>query len=147
MRDLIPYSSLPPLNAILNLIATALLIAGFVFIKRKNVRAHHACMLSAFGVSILFLASYLTFHAHAGEVRFSGHGWVRPLYFTILIPHIILATAIGPLALITLVYALRGRFASHRKIARWTWPIWMYVSVTGVVIFWMLYVVYTPIMP
>lgn len=144
---MIPYSLLPQLNAILNSIAAVLLAAGFVFIKRKNVRAHRACMLSALAVSAVFLVSYLTFHAHAGEIRFSGVGWIRPVYFTILIPHVILATTIVPLALITAFYALRGRFVSHKKIARWTWPLWMYVSVTGVVIYLMLYVLYTPIMP
>ncbi|HVA76659.1 MAG TPA: DUF420 domain-containing protein [Candidatus Binataceae bacterium] len=144
---MIPYSLLPRLNAILNSTAAVLLAAGFVFIKRKNVPAHRLCMLGALAVSVLFLASYLTFHAHAGEVRFGGSGWIRPVYFTILVPHVILAITIVPLALITASYALRGRFASHRRIARWTWPLWMYVSVTGVVIYFLLYVIYTPIMP
>ncbi|MGC1679075.1 MAG: DUF420 domain-containing protein [Candidatus Binataceae bacterium] len=144
---MIPYSVLPQVNAILNSIAAVLLAAGFIFIKHKNVRAHRACMLSALAVSALFLVSYLTFHAHAGEIRFSGIGWIRPVYFTILIPHVILATVIVPLALFTVSYALRGRFASHRRIARWTWPLWMYVSVTGVIVYFMLYILYPPIMP
>ena len=144
---MIPYSFLPRLDAILNSIAAVLLAAGFVFIKRKNVPAHRACMLSALVVSVLFLTSYLTYHAHAGEVRFGGSGWIRPVYFAILIPHVILAIMIVPLALFTASYALRERFASHRRIARWTWPLWMYVSVTGVAIYLMLYVLYTPIMP
>ncbi len=144
---MIAYSFLPRLDAILNSIAAVLLAAGFVFIKRKNVPAHRACMLSALAVSVLFLTSYLTYHAHAGEVRFGGSGLIRLVYFAILIPHVILAVTIVPLALFTASYALRARFASHRRIARWTWPLWMYVSVTGVVIYVMLYVLYTPIMP
>jgi putative membrane protein len=144
---LLSYSSLAPLNAILNSAAFALLMAGFVFIKRKNVAAHRACMISALVVSAAFLTSYLTYHWHVGDVRFSGTGWIRPVYFAILIPHIILAGTIVPLALVTLYYALRGRFPSHRRIARWTWPLWIYVSVTGVVIYVMLYRLYTPIMP
>jgi putative membrane protein len=144
---LLSYSSLAPLNAILNSAAFALLMAGFVFIKRKNVAAHRACMISALVVSAAFLTSYLTYHWHVGDVRFSGTGWIRPVYFAILIPHIILAGTIVPLALVTLYYALRGRFRSHRRIARWTWPLWIYVSVTGVVIYVMLYRLYTPIMP
>jgi putative membrane protein len=144
---LLSYSSLAPLNAILNSTAFLLLVAGFVFIKRKNVAAHRACMLSALAVSVAFLISYLIFHWHFGDVRFSGTGWIRPVYFTILIPHIILAGTIVPLALVTLYYALRGRFRSHRRVARWTLPLWIYVSVTGVVIYVMLYLLYTPIMP
>ncbi|MHB8382278.1 MAG: DUF420 domain-containing protein [Candidatus Binataceae bacterium] len=144
---MIPYLVLPRVNAILNSIAAVLLAAGFVFIKRKNVPAHRACMLSALAVSVVFLISYVTFHAHAGEIRFGGTGWIRPVYFVILIPHVILAITIVPLALVTVSYALRGRFASHRRIARWTWPLWMYVSVTGVIVYFMLYVLYTPIMP
>jgi putative membrane protein len=144
---LLSYSSLAPLNAILNSVAFALLMAGFVFIKRKNVAAHRACMISALVVSAAFLTSYLTYHWHVGDVRFSGTGWIRPVYFAILIPHIILAGTIVPLALVTLYFALRRRFPSHRRIARWTWPLWIYVSVTGVVIYVMLYRLYTPIMP
>jgi putative membrane protein len=141
------YTSLAPLNAILNATATVLLLAGFVFIRRKQVAAHRACMLSALAVSAVFLISYLTYHYHVGEVRFSGTGWVRPLYFMILIPHVMLAGLIVPLALATAYFALQTRFTTHRKIARWTWPLWMYVSITGVVIYFMLYRLYTPIMP
>jgi putative membrane protein len=141
------YSSLAPLNALLNAAATVLLLAGFVFIRRKQVAAHRACMLSALAVSAVFLISYLTYHYHVGEVRFSGTGWVRPLYFLILIPHVMLAGLIVPLALTTAYFALRTRFSTHRKLARWTWPLWIYVSVTGVVIYFMLYRLYTPIMP
>ncbi len=142
-----PYHSLAPLNAALNATATILLLAGFVFIRRKNVRAHRACMLSALVVSAAFLTSYVIYHLHVGNVRFSGQGWVRPVYFAILVPHVILAGAIVPLVAITVTFALRRRFPSHRRIARWTWPLWMYVSVTGVVIYVMLYLMYTPIYP
>ena len=102
-------------------------------------------MISAMIVSTAFLASYLTYHYEVGNVRFSGEGWVRLMYFAILIPHVILAGVIGPLAIITVTFALRERFQSHRRIARWTWPLWMYVSVTGVIIYLMLYQFYTPI--
>ena len=139
------YHWLAPLNAVLNGCATLLLAAGFMFIKRRNVRAHRACMLSAMGVSAVFLTSYLTYHYQVGNVRFGGQGWIRPVYFAILIPHVILAGLIVPLALVTIYFALRGNFTRHRKIARWTWPLWMYVSVTGVVIYFMLYRIYTPI--
>jgi putative membrane protein len=141
------YYSLAPLNAILNGTATVLLVAGYIFIKRKQVATHRACMLSALVVSAIFLTSYLTYHYHVGEVRFSGTGWVRPLYFLILIPHIALAGLIVPLALATAYFALKARFPTHKKIARWTWPLWIYVSVTGVIIYFMLYQLYAPIMP
>jgi len=141
------YESLAPLNAILNGCAAILLAAGFYFIKHKQVKAHRACMLGALGFSAVFLTSYLTYHYHVGNVRFGGEGWIRPVYFAILIPHVILAGVIVPLALTTIWFALRGRFPSHRRIARWTWPLWMYVSVTGVVIYFMLYRIYPPIYP
>ena len=129
----------------LNGCATLLLLAGFVFIKQKRVHAHRACMISAMVFSTVFLASYLLYHYEVGNVRFSGEGWIRPVYFAILIPHVILAGAIVPLALTTIWFALGNQFARHRRIARWTWPLWMYVSVTGVVIYFMLYKIYTPI--
>jgi putative membrane protein len=141
------YHSLAPLNAILNGCATALLLTGYVFIKLKWVRAHRACMISTFVVSTIFLCSYLLYHYEVGNVRFSGHGWVRALYFAVLIPHVILAGVIVPLALVTMWFALRGNFHRHRRIARWTWPLWMYVSVTGVIVYLMLYKIYTPIYP
>ena len=141
---MIDYYSLAPLNAILNSIAAALLTAGFIFIRRRRVRAHRACMLSAFAVSTAFFVSYLTYHYHVGDVRFQGHGIVRPIYFTILVTHIILAAAIVPLVLITLRRALSGNFDRHRRVARWTWPIWMYVSITGVVVYLMCYRMYPP---
>ena len=104
-------------------------------------------MISAFTVSVAFFISYCVYHYHVGDVRFGGHGWIRPVYFSILVSHIMLAVAIVPLALITLGRALRGRFARHRRIARWTWPIWMYVSVTGVVVYLMVYRLYPHLPP
>jgi putative membrane protein len=138
------YRSLAPLNAILNAIAAVLLMAGYIFIRMRWVRAHRACMLSAVAVSTVFFISYLTYHYHVGDVRFQGHGLVRPVYFTILITHIILAAVIVPLVLMTLWRALRGNFRRHRRIARWTWPLWMYVSITGVVVYLMCYRMYPP---
>jgi len=132
-------TDLPAVNACLNLICTLFLTAGYVFIRRGQIERHRVAMTAAFVTSCLFLASYLTYHYYAGSVPFTKQGWVRPVYVTILITHIILAAAIVPLALITLFHAWRERFDRHRRIARWTWPIWMYVSVTGVVIYLMLY--------
>ncbi len=141
------YYSLAPLNAVLNTCAGLLLAAGFYFIKRKQVRAHRACMIAAMVFSTAFLTSYLTYHYQVGDVRFTGQGWIRPVYFSILIPHVTLAGVIVPLALVTMYFALRGRFGSHRRIAKWTWPAWMFVSITGVVVYLMLYQMYTPILP
>jgi putative membrane protein len=141
------YHSLAPLNAFLNGCATILLLAGYFFIRSGNVRAHRACMITAMGFSAMFLTSYLVYHWNVGNVRFSGEGWVRSLYFSILIPHVILAGVIVPLALTTLTFALRGNFRRHRRIALWTWPLWIYVSVTGVIVYLMLYQMYTPIYP
>ena len=132
-------SALPAVNAFLNGTSAVLLSAGFVFIRRKHIAAHRACMLSAFGVSALFLVSYLVYHAQAGSVPFQGRGWVRPVYFALLLSHILLAAVIVPLALTTIHRAWTGRFDRHRRIARWTLPIWLYVSVTGVLIYLMLY--------
>jgi uncharacterized membrane protein YozB (DUF420 family) len=132
-------SGLPAVNAGLNSISTVLLGAGYYFIRQGQREKHRVVMLAAFGSSCLFLTSYLVYHYHAGSVPFQGQGWIRPVYFTILITHIILAAAIVPLALITLFRALREKYDRHRRIARWTFPIWMYVSVTGVVIYVMLY--------
>lgn len=132
-------SQLPTLNAALNGLSAVFLCAGYLFIRAGNREAHRRCMLAAFACSILFLVSYLIYHFHVGSVGFKGQGWIRPVYFTILISHTILATAVVPLALITLIRALRQRFDAHRRIARWTFPIWAYVSVTGVVIYLMLY--------
>ncbi|MGH9492056.1 MAG: DUF420 domain-containing protein [Terriglobales bacterium] len=136
MTDL---SLLPTLNAILNGTSAVLLTAGYRFIKRKQVQAHRMCMGAAVVTSSLFLASYLYYHAHVGSVRFQGTGWVRPVYFAILITHTLLAASLVVLVPITLARALKERFDRHRAIARWTLPIWMYVSVTGVVIYLLLY--------
>lgn len=133
------YGDLPTLNAVLNATATVLLCAGYVFVRARNVRAHRACMLAAFAVSAAFLASYLVYHAQVGSVRFTGQGWIRPVYFTILITHVALAAVILPLVLVTFTRALRGQIDLHRRIARWTLPLWLYVSVTGVVVYVMLY--------
>ena len=132
-------SDLPALNAALNATAGVLLVIGYVLIRQRRFRAHRAVMLAAFGVSTLFLVSYLVYHANVGSRPFTGQGPIRTVYFTILITHIILASAIVPLALITLTRGLRERFDRHVAIARWTLPIWLYVSVTGVIVYWMLY--------
>lgn len=136
-------SDLPLLNASLNATSAALLLLGYVFIRTRRVRLHRAAMLAAFIVSTLFLISYLVYHANVGSKPFPGHGAVRPVYFAILISHIVLAATVPPLALITLIRGLRARFERHVAVARWTLPIWLYVSVTGVVIYVMLYVVYS----
>ena len=134
--------SLPLVNATLNAIATALLIFGYLSIRRRRIRAHRFAMIAAFTVSALFLVSYLVYHAHVGSRPFPGRGPIRPVYFTILISHIILAAAIPPLAGLTLWRALSGRFDRHVPIARWTLPLWLYVSVTGIVVYLMLYQMY-----
>jgi putative membrane protein len=131
--------SLPTLNALLNATSAVLLALGYRFIRRREVQAHRACMVAAFVVSIFFLASYLTYHYHVGSVRFPWSGWVRGVYLTILATHTVLAAAVPPLAIVTLSRAIGARFDTHRRIARWTLPIWFYVSVTGVVVYWMLY--------
>jgi len=136
---LITLSSLPGLNAVLNSASALLLLSGYVFIRSGRVAAHRRCMLAAFATSALFLTSYLIYHYHVGSVAFTGQGWIRRVYFTILISHTILAVAIVPLVLITLSRALRSRFDQHKRIARWTLPLWFYVSVTGVIVYWMLY--------
>ena len=136
---MISIAELPSLNAALNSLSAVFLFAGFVFIKSGNRNAHRACMLAAFACSLLFLTSYLVYHYHVGSVPFRGQGWIRPVYFTILLSHTILAVSVVPLALITLRRAWRENFAAHRRIARWTFPIWTYVSVTGVMVYWMLY--------
>ena len=133
---------LPALNAALNATSAVFLLIGYRFIRRREIRAHRACMLAAFAVSIVFLISYLVYHAQVGSVHFPGTGWVRGVYFTILITHTILAVAVPPLAIITLVRALREQFDRHRRLARWPFPIWLYVSVTGVVVYVMLYQLY-----
>jgi len=135
----VSYADLPGLNATLNSISAVLLAAGYLQIRRRRVAAHRACMLAAFAVSTAFLVSYLVYHAHAGSVPFRRQGWIRPVYFSILISHIVLAAAILPMAILTLYRAWRERFEAHRRLARWTLPVWLYVSVTGVVVYLMLY--------
>ena len=130
---------LPAVNATLNGTAAVLLIAGYVQIRRKQIDAHRKCMLAAFTTSALFLVSYLIYHALGGSGAFTGQGPIRTLYFTVLISHVSLAILILPLALVTLRRGLRRDDARHVALARWTLPIWLYVSVTGVVVYWMLY--------
>lgn len=136
---MIDYTVLPAVNATLNAISTVLLTVGWLFIRRRKIDRHRLCMIGAFVTSALFLTSYLVYHAKVGSVPFTGQGAIRLVYFAILLTHVVLAAAILPLALITLSRALSRRFERHRKIARWTLPIWLYVSVTGVVIYVMLY--------
>lgn len=136
---MIALTDLPALNATLNGLSFLILMTGFYFIKNKKVTAHKTCMLTALGVSILFLVSYLTYHFNVGSVRYTKQGWVRPVYFTILFTHTVLAITLVPMVSITLFRALKERFDRHRKIAHWTLPIWMYVSITGVIIYLMLY--------
>ncbi|MBV8771561.1 MAG: DUF420 domain-containing protein [Deltaproteobacteria bacterium] len=138
------YHFLAPLNSMLNAIAAVLLLAGYYCIRRKWVRLHRAFMLSAFAVSVTFFISYSVYHYHVGDVRFQGQGFVRPVYFTILVSHIFLAAGIVPLVLVTLSRAVNRSFRRHRRIARWTWPIWMYVSITGVVVYLLCYQLYAP---
>jgi putative membrane protein len=133
------YAIFPQINATLNGASAVLLLIGRNFIKHGRMAAHRATMIAALVSSSLFLTSYLYYHAHVGSVRFQGQGWSRPLYFTILTSHTILAIVIVPMVIITLSRALRGRFEQHRAIARWTFPLWIYVSVTGVVVYFMLY--------
>jgi putative membrane protein len=147
MSSFIPLHSIPALNACLNAGCTVFLLAGLFFIRRGKIPWHRASMITAFVLSATFLGFYLYYHFHAGIVRFGGQGWIRPVYFVLLIPHTILAIVNLPLIIITLTFALRRRFASHRAIARWTYPLWLYVSVTGVIIYLMLYRLYTPIYP
>jgi uncharacterized membrane protein YozB (DUF420 family) len=133
------FSDLPAINATLNGLSAIFLLAGLRFIRRKNQAAHQKCMLSAVVTSTLFLACYITYHAKAGRTVFRDPEWFRPIYLTLLTSHTILAVAIVPLVIITLSRALRQRFDLHKKIAHWTWPLWMYVSVTGVIIYLLLY--------
>ena len=140
MSEYVSY--LPHLNAFLNGTSAILLISGYLFIRRGNIPAHRACQISALAVSILFLCSYLTYHFHHGATRFAGQGFARPLYFTILLTHTVLAVVIVPLVAVTFVRALRQNFVGHRRIARVTLPLWLYVCVTGVIVYLMLYQIY-----
>jgi uncharacterized membrane protein YozB (DUF420 family) len=139
---------LPVVNASLNGLSAIFLTAGFIFIRQKKIIAHRNCMISAFITSVIFLGCYLTYHGylaivlHRGPTRFLNPLWFRPIYLAILITHTILAVVIVPLILITLNRALKQRFELHKKIARWTWPLWMYVSVTGVIVYLLLYQIF-----
>jgi uncharacterized membrane protein YozB (DUF420 family) len=133
------YAMFPAIDATMNGISAVLLFTGWTFIKRGRMAAHRACMLAAVASSSIFLGCYLYYHFHVGSVRFQGQGVWRPIYFTILISHVTLAVVIVPMVIITLSRALRERFDRHRAIAIWTFPLWMYVSVTGVIVYVMLY--------
>lgn len=134
----VDVSFLPAVNASLNATAACFLVAGYVAIRKREQRLHKFCMVSAFVASALFLVCYVAYHAVHGDTRFAGQGWIRPVYFTVLVSHILLSAVALPLALTTLFFAARRTFARHRKLARWTLPIWLYVSVTGVAIFFFL---------
>ena len=136
------YSVLPHLNATLNASSFILLCFGFYFIRHGRVLAHRRCQLSALTASIVFLISYIVYHSHHGTTRFAGQGMARPIYFTILTTHTIMAVVIVPFVIVTLRRALRGDFLRHRALARWTLPMWMYVSITGVLVYLMLYQLY-----
>ena len=137
---------LPAVNASLNALSALFLTAGFVFIRLKNKNAHRNCMIAALATSVIFLICYLTYHTylgvvlHRGPTRFVEPHWFRPIYLAILLTHTVLAMVIVPLVLVTVFRAARQNFEAHKKIARWTWPLWMYVSVTGVLVYWLLYV-------
>lgn len=130
---------LPAVNATLNATSGVLLLIGYVLIRSGRRQQHRAVMLAAFTASALFLISYVVYHAQVGSVRFTREGFVRPLYYAILITHVTLAATVLPLAIVTLTRGLNGRFREHRRIARWTFPIWLYVSVTGVLVYVLLY--------
>lgn len=137
MPDVTRY--LPSVNAALNGASALLLSIGHRYIRRKRVGAHRACMLAACATSTLFLVGYLLLHSQVGMTRYTGRGWMRPVYFAVLTTHTILAACVVPLAIVTVTFSLRGSFAQHARIARWTFPIWLYVSVSGVVIYFVLY--------
>jgi putative membrane protein len=136
---MIGISELPTVNAALNFASAVLIGTGFFFIKQKNIRAHKVCMVAALAVSALFLASYLFYHYNVGSVRFTKQGWIRNVYFPLLLTHTVLAAVVLPMVLRSAFLAFKGRFKSHVRIARWTFPIWTYVSVTGVIVYLMLY--------
>jgi uncharacterized membrane protein YozB (DUF420 family) len=136
------FSDLPAVNAGLNSLSVIFLTAGYVFIRRQNKIAHRNCMIAAFVTSTIFLTCYLIYHANAGRTVFRKPQWFRPFYLTLLLTHTVLAVVIVPMILMTMTRALRERFDAHRRIARWTWPLWMYVSVTGVIIYLLLYQIF-----
>jgi uncharacterized membrane protein YozB (DUF420 family) len=131
--------NLPTLNALLNAMSAGLLIAGYVQIRRGRREAHRRLMIAALAVSVMFLVSYLIYHYNVGSVKFTGQGAIRTVYFTILLTHTVLAMVVAPLAIVTVHRAAKGRFEAHRRLARWTLPLWLYVSVTGVLVYLMLY--------
>ena len=130
---------LPAVNATLNAISGVLLVIAYTLIRQRKIEQHRRVMLAAFVTSSLFLVCYVIYHAQVGSVRFTRQGFVRPLYFTILITHVTLAAAVLPMAIVTLSRGLKAKYPQHRRIARWTFPIWLYVSVTGVLVYLMLY--------
>ena len=136
---MIGISDLATVNAGLNATAAVLIGSGFYFIKQKNIRAHKVCMVAAVVVSSVFLTSYLIYHYNVGSVRFTKQGWIRDVYFPLLLTHTVLAAVTLPMVLRTLFLAVKGRFPKHVRIAKWTFPVWMYVSVTGVIVYLMLY--------
>ena len=136
---MIPYSVLPHTNALLNATSATLLVLAYILIRKGNKDLHHRFMISAFAASLLFFTCYLIYHVRFGTTRFQHESWVRVAYLSILFSHTLLAVAVVPLALITLSLAFRGRFSSHKRIARWTLPIWLYVSITGILVYLMLY--------
>ena len=133
---------LPAVNATLNAISAVLLMIGYVMIRQRRIEQHRKYMIAAFAVSVLFLISYLVYHANVGSKKFTAEGPVRTVYFFILITHIVLAALVPPMAIVTLVRGLREKYDAHARLARWTWPIWMYVSITGVIVYLMLYQLY-----
>ena len=133
------FDILPHVNATLNGLCTLLLLSGFIAIRRKKVRVHRALMISALSCSVLFLVSYVIYHYNAGRTTFRDPAWLRPYYLGLLLTHTVLAVVIVPMVLMTALRALRGDFPKHRRLARWTWPLWMYVSVTGVLVYLILY--------
>jgi putative membrane protein len=136
---MIGIADLATVNAGLNATAAVLIGTGFYFIKQKNIHAHKVCMIAAMVVSALFLTSYLFYHYNVGSVRFTKQGWIRNVYFPLLLTHTVLAVVVLPMVLRTVFLAIQGRFAKHVPIARWTFPLWMYVSVTGVIVYLLLY--------
>ncbi len=144
---MIEISDLPTVNATLNGIACCFLVAGYCFVKQGRTQSHKRCMIAAFSISILFLISYLTYRFAGAEKKFGGQGWIRPVYFFILITHIVLAASVPILATRTLYLGLKGRWDAHKKWARWTFPIWVYVSITGVLVYLLLFVIFGPAKP
>src|SRR5262249_39654650 len=138
-KTMIGIADLATVNAGLNATAAVFIASGFYFIKQKNIQAHKVCMIAAMVVSALFLTSYLIYHYNVGTVRFTKQGWIRSVYFPLLLTHTVLAAVVLPMVLRTAFLAAKGRFLNHVRIARWTFPVWIYVSVTGVVVYLMLY--------